>query len=137
MARLALAASMTRHPRSIRAGESLHTAEEMLEKLQCHHLPVRDGGRLVGVPTASDIAFAARLHPDVAYLKVEDACATEPLTVDVDTDLRTAVALMLERRVDSVLVMNAKDGGEPMLDGLSTLRDAARVLHDVLPTVWL
>jgi len=44
---------------------------------------------------------------------------------------------MLERRVDSVLVMNAKDGGEPMLDGLSTLRDAARVLHDVLPTVWL
>jgi len=62
---------MTRHPRSIRAGESLHTAEEMLEKLQCHHLPVRDGGRLVGVPTASDIAFAARLHPDVAYLKVK------------------------------------------------------------------
>jgi CBS domain-containing protein len=137
MARLTLAASMTRHPHSIRAGESLRTAEKMLEKLHCHHLPVRDGGRLVGVLTDSDIAFAARIHPDLARVRVEDACTTEPLTVDVDTDLRTAVALMLERRVDSVLVMNAEDGGEPVLDGIFTLRDAARVLHDVLPAVRL
>jgi CBS domain-containing protein len=137
MARLTLAASMTRHPHSIRAGESLRTAEKLLEKLHCHHLPVRDAGRLVGVLTDSDIAFAARIHPDLAHVKVEDACTTEPLTVDIDTDLRTAVALMLERRVDSVLVMTVEDGGEPVLDGIFTLRDAARVLHDVLPAVRL
>jgi CBS domain-containing protein len=137
MTRPSLAAAMTRHPHSIRAGESLRTAEKMLEKLQCHHLPVRDGGALVGVLTDSDIAFAARIHPDLARVRVEEACTIDPVTVDVDTDLRTAVAIMLDQRVDSVLVMNAEDGGEPVLDGIFTLRDAARVLHDVLPAVRL
>ena len=137
MTRPSLASSMTRHPHSIRAGESLRTAEKLLEKLGCHHLPVRDGGALVGVLTDSDIAFAARIHPDLARVKVEDACSVDPVTVDVDTDLRTAVAIMLEQRVDSVLVMTSDDGGEPVLDGIFTLRDAARVLHDVLPAVRL
>jgi CBS domain-containing protein len=137
MAKVSLAAAMTRHPHSIRAGESLRTAEKMLEKLGCHHLPVRDGGALVGVLTDSDIAFAARIHGDIARIRVENACTNDPVTVDVDTDLRTAVAIMLEQRVDSVLVMTSEDGGDPVLDGIFTLRDAARVLHDVLPAVKL
>jgi CBS domain-containing protein len=137
MARFTLAAAMTRHPHSIRAGESLRTAEKMLEKIQCHHLPVRDGGALVGVLTDSDIAFAARIHPDLSRVRVEEACTLEPVTVDVDTDLRTALAIMLEKRVDSVLVMSTEDASEPTLEGIFTLRDAARVLHELLPAVRL
>ena len=75
MARLSLVSSMTRHPHSIRAGESLRTAEKMLEKLGCHHLPVRDGGALATVtelPLGDDVGFVGgvswdALHPtDVA-----------------------------------------------------------------------
>lgn len=40
---------MTRHPHSVRVGETLQTAEALLQKYNCHHLPVLDGGRLVGV----------------------------------------------------------------------------------------
>ena len=47
--------SMTRHPHFIRAGETLRTAELMLDKLKVHHLPVLDGGRLAGVITDFDL----------------------------------------------------------------------------------
>jgi CBS domain-containing protein len=121
---------MTRHPHSIRAGETLRTAEKMMERLGVHHLPVRDGGKLVGVITESDIAFAARVQGNVDTVKVEEACIDDPVTVDVETALHVALGIMIEKRVDSLLVTNSEDGGEPALEGIFTLRDAARVLWE-------
>lgn len=132
MQRPTLARAMTRHPHSIRAGESLRVAERMLEHLKVHHLPVRNDGALVGVITSSDIAFAARVRSDLDHTTVEESCSDDPVTVDIETDLAVALAIMLERRVDSVLVMDSEDGGEPTLAGIFTLRDAARVLHQQL-----
>jgi IMP dehydrogenase/acetoin utilization protein AcuB len=127
---MTLEKAMTRHPHSIRAGETLRTAERLLDKLSVHHLPVRDGGRLVGVITDSDIAFAARARGNIDDVKVEEACVDDPVTVDVDTDFALALSIMIEKNVDSILVTDAEDGGEPMLAGIFTLRDAARVLHE-------
>ena len=132
MSRPTLEKSMTRHPHSIRAGETLRTAEAMMEKLKVHHLPVRDGGKLVGVITDSDISFAARVKGNIDTITVEESCVDDPVTVDIDTDLSTALGILLERRVDSILVMEVEGEGEPTLAGIFTLRDAARVLHDQL-----
>jgi CBS domain-containing protein len=129
---LTLRSAMTTHPHSIRAGETLRTAERMMDKLHVHHLPVRDAGKVVGVITDSDIAFAARVQGDVDVVVVEDACADDVVSVDVDTDLAVAVGIMLERRVDSVLVMQSVENGEPVLEGIFTLTDAARALHQLL-----
>jgi CBS domain-containing protein len=130
MSRSTLENSMTRHPHSIRAGESLRTAEKMMERLGVHHLPVRDGGALVGVITDSDIAFAARVQGDIDQVRVEEACIDDPVTVDVETDLHIALGILMERRVDSLLITDCEDGGEPALVGIFTLRDAARVLWE-------
>lgn len=132
MFRPTLENSMTRHPHSIRAGETLRTAELMMDKLKVHHLPVLEGGRLVGVITDSDIAFAARIRGNVDIVKVEESCVDDPVTVDVETDLGTAVTIMLDRRVDSVLITETEGDTEPKLAGIFTLRDAARVLHHQL-----
>jgi CBS domain-containing protein len=130
MSRHTLENSMTRHPHSIRAGETLRTAEKLMERLGVHHLPVRDGGALVGVITDSDIAFAARVQGDIDQVRVEDACIDDPVTVDVETDFHLALGLLMEKRVDSLLVTDSEDGGEPALVGIFTLRDAARVLWE-------
>lgn len=130
MTRPTLEKTMTRHPHSIRAGESLRAAEKLMEKLGVHHLPVRDGGKLVGVITDSDIAFTARVQGHIDAIKVEDACIDDPVTVDVDTDINVALGIMIEKRVDSLLIMDSEDGGEPALAGIFTLRDAARVLWE-------
>jgi CBS domain-containing protein len=130
MSRPTLEQSMTRHPHSIRAGETLRTAEKMMERLGVHHLPVRDGGALVGVITDSDVAFAARVRGDIDQVRVEEACTDSPVTVDIETDLHLALGLLMEKRVDSLLVTDSEDGGEPALVGIFTLRDAARVLWE-------
>ena len=123
-----IAQVMTRHPHSIRLGESLSQAERMMEKLKVHHLPVRDGGRLVGVLSDSDIAFAARISGgNVGGIKVEEACIDEPVSLDIDTDLGLALRMMLEKRIDSVLITE-----EGELCGIFTLTDAARTLQGLL-----
>ncbi len=124
--------AMTTPAHFIRAGETLRAAERMMDKLHVHHLPVREAGRLVGVITDADIAFAARVQGDVDAILVEDACADDVVSVDVDTDLGVATAIMLERRVDSLMVMSSVEGGEPVLEGIYTLRDAALALSQIL-----
>ena len=84
------------------------------------------------LPLTLMIAFAARIRGNVDIVKVEESCVDDPVTVDVETDLGTAVTIMLDRRVDSVLITETEGDTEPKLAGIFTLRDAARVLHNQL-----
>jgi CBS domain-containing protein len=127
-----LAQMMTRPVHSILAGQSLRAAEKEMERLRCHHLPVHQGGEVVGVLTDSDVAFATRVYGDANRIKVEDACSRDPVSVDIETSLSVVLGVMLERRIDSVLVTDAEDGGTPVPIGIFTLRDAARALHGLL-----
>lgn len=116
---------MTRHPHSVRAGETLQTAEALLQKFNCHHLPVLDGGRLVGVVSDRDIRMVK--PAERANVTVDTVCVDEPLTVDVDTSLRTAARIMADKRIGSLLV--TEDG---KLAGIFTSTDACRALADVV-----
>lgn len=112
---------MTRHPHSIRAGESVATALELMKKVDCHHLPVLDGGRLVGVLSDRDVRLVKRTQ--VKDVKVEDVCTEDPHEVDLDTSVATAAAVMAERRIHSLLVT---ENGK--LVGIFTSTDACRAL---------
>lgn len=117
---------MTRHPHSVRAGESLATAEELMKKVNCHHLPVLDGGALVGIISDRDLRLVKRA--DLKTVKVEDVCVEEPHQVDVDTSVATAAAVMAEHRISSVLVME-----QGKLAGIFTATDACRALAALFP----
>lgn len=101
---------MTRHPHSVRAGESVAVAEELMKKVNCHLLPVLDGGRLVGVVSDRDLRLVKK--GEGKNVKLEDVCVEEPQSVDIDTSVSTAAAMMAEHRISSVLVMeNGKLAG--------------------------
>lgn len=118
---------MTRHPHTIRAGESLAVAEEHMKKVNSHHLPVFDGGRLVGIISDRDLRLVKRA--DLKDVKVEDVCVEEPQQVDIDTSVATAAAVMAEHRISSVLVIE-----QGKLVGIFTATDACRALAALQPS---
>jgi acetoin utilization protein AcuB len=97
-----------------------------MNKVNCHHLPVMDGGTLVGVISDRDIRLVNKA--DMKRMKVEDVCVEEALQVDLDTSVGTAAAMMAERHVSSVLV--TEDG---KLAGIFTATDACRALAQLSP----
>jgi acetoin utilization protein AcuB len=121
---------MTRHPHSIRAGESLATAEELMARFDCHHLPVLEGGQLVGILSDRDIRLVKKADHgvDLKKVTVESACVEDPHQVDIDTSVTTAAEVMAEKRIHSLLVME-----QGKLAGIFTATDACRALAGFFP----
>jgi acetoin utilization protein AcuB len=115
---------MTRHPHSIRIDEKLATAARMMAKLGVRHLPVLEGGTLVGVLSDRDLKLAGKGGDQ---LKVSDVCIDEPYSVDVDTSLFVVAQTMADKRIGSTIVL---EGGK--LAGIFTAVDACRALADSL-----
>lgn len=114
---------MTELPHTVGKSLPLDTAEEMMSKFSCHHLPVLEGGHLVGVISDRDLALV-RLSSKGAKAKVADAMTEEPLVVDPEMSVKQAAQTMLEHKVGSVIV-RAKEG-RPW--GIFTTSDALRVI---------
>ena len=116
---------MTRHPHSIRFDEKLKTAEELMAKLHVRHLPVLNGGKLVGVLSDRDVRLVGAAGGK--ELRVDDACVDEPYSVDVDTSLWIVADTMAKKRIGSTLVL--EDG---KVVGIFTVTDACRALAEML-----
>ena len=115
---------MTRHPHSIRLDEKVATAHKLMVLLGVRHLPVLDGGRLVGVLSERDLKFASA---DGRALAVSDVCIDEPYAVDVDTSVYVVATAMADKKIGSTIVL--EDG---KLAGIFTAVDACRALADAL-----
>jgi acetoin utilization protein AcuB len=119
---------MTPFPHSIGPEQSLKTAKELMSKQQIRHLPVRDGGRIVGILSDRDIDFALRVdNAEPQDLKVEDAATSDVFSVLPTASLKEVVARMASDKIGCALV---EDKGK--LVGIFTAVDACRVLSDVL-----
>jgi acetoin utilization protein AcuB len=112
---------MTKTPKTIGHDISVAKAKQFMQELGCHHLPVLDGGRLVGVLSDRDIALVERT-PGGENTSVEELMGDDPLVISPETDLKSAVQTMLENKVHS-LVVSAK-GDQPW--GILTATDALR-----------
>jgi acetoin utilization protein AcuB len=120
---------MTRAPRAIDGRSSVAEARETMEALGVHHLPVIDGGRLAGVVTERDLDRLRVAKPlvDPEVLAVFQAMSPDPLAVAPGESLAAVVARMVERAVDSAVVL---DGGA--IRGIFTSTDALRLLAALL-----
>ena len=119
-----LKSAMTSHPHSVRLDATVSTAREMMASLHVHHLPVLDGGELVGVVSDRDLRL---VDDESALLTVDDACVDDPVLVDVDTNLFVVAGLLADSRIGSVLVTE-----RGQLAGIFTTTDACRVLAGLL-----
>jgi acetoin utilization protein AcuB len=119
---------MTRAPHTIGPAQTLAQAHEIMREHRIRHLPVLNGGRLVGMVSQRDLALIETL-PGVnpAEVPVEDAMTQEVLVVAPGTPLARVAAEMADLKRGSAVVMEAE-----RVVGLFTVTDACRALARLL-----
>ena len=121
-------AFMTASPHTIGRDQPLTVAKEVMSRHGVRHLPVLEGGQLVGVVSERDVAFIGSVRDlEASELTVGEAMSPEVYTVSRTELLRNAAANMARHRYGSAIVV---DGNRVV--GLFTTVDALRALQAVL-----
>ncbi len=115
---------MTPMPHTIGKDQPLARAEQMMRDLRIRHLPVLDGGRLVGILSDRDIKLVETLKDvDPEAVLVEEAFSPDPYIVSPKANLKEVCATMAEKRYGCVLIEE-----NHKLVGIFTWVDALRAL---------
>ena len=120
---------MTPFPHSIGLDQEIKKAAAMMHDLNVRHLPVQEGGKLVGVISDRDIKYASdwnELKPGA--LKIEDVYTPNPYVVEPSADLRQVLIHMVKEQIGCTLVAN---NGNKLL-GIFTTTDACKYLAYLL-----
>jgi acetoin utilization protein AcuB len=124
MARHAVRRFMTVAPVVVAAGASLSEAHGLMRERRIRHLPVLEGGQLVGLVSLRDVYLLQTLRGvDPAVARVEEAMSPEPFRVAPDAPLHEVAREMAHRRIGSAVVV---EHGEVV--GLFTTVDALEAL---------
>jgi acetoin utilization protein AcuB len=92
------------------------------------HLPVVEGGRLVGIVSQRDLYLVGTLRTvDPAFAPVREAMTADPYAVPPEAPLEDVAAIMSERRYGAAVVV---DRGAVI--GVFTTVDALRALSALL-----
>lgn len=119
---------MSPAPLTIGKDQTLEAASAMMREHRVRHLPVLDGGRLLGMLSQRDVYLVETFSDvDPASVTVEDAMSAEPYTVDADAPLGEVVRVMSAHRYGAALV--AERG---RVIGIFTTVDALDVLSKML-----
>ena len=121
---------MTPFPYSIDVDAPLAAAHQLMREHAFRHLPVTEGGALVGMLSDRDIKLI--LGPDFAganerELRVRDAYVDRPCIVPASTPVATVARTMAESHIGSAIVTK-----RDKLVGIFTVTDACRALAQVL-----
>lgn len=120
---------MTSFPHTVGRDQHLEVAENMMREFGVRHLPVLDGGKLVGIITERDIKMLESFK-DVDHKKttVEEAMTPEPYFVQPDSSMQTVCKEMAERKYGCALVVDK----ENKLQGIFSWVDGFRALSELL-----
>ncbi|MEZ4368875.1 MAG: CBS domain-containing protein [Kofleriaceae bacterium] len=121
---------MSTSPVSIGPAQSLATAHKLLREHEIRHLPVLDGGRLVGLLTSRDMYLVEAFETiDAEATKVADVMSSNVYATSPDAPLDDVCAEMAEFKYGSaVVVQNQK------VVGIFTTVDVCRAMTDLLRT---
>ena len=85
---------------TVRADESLFDAVRRLGEKRIGALPVIEDGRISGIVSERDVIYCLREHGREALdWPVEKAMSSPAITADPETDVLSALALMTQRRI--------------------------------------
>lgn len=120
---------MTTAPHTIRPDMTLAEAHKLMRQHQIRHLPVLQGGALVGILSDRDLRMVEAFKDvDPKQVAVADAMSTDVYTVSPDAQLDDVAREMSAKKYGSAVVMqNSKVVGMfTAVDGLDAL---AELLH--------
>lgn len=121
---------MTTTPHTIGAEQPLDKAMTMMREYKIRHIPVLDGGRLVGIISDRDLKGVMTLKDvDPAKITVSEALTEDPYQVKSDSYLDVVCAEMADKKYGSALVI---DNGK--LVGIFTWVDALNAFQELLNT---
>jgi acetoin utilization protein AcuB len=124
---------MTDAPHAIGHDQTLKLAHERMQQWRIRHLPVLDGGVLVGVLSERDFALLQAISPtSVEEATVEEAMSTEPYVVEPSASLESVTAHMAEHQSACAVVMDHHKvlGVFTPLDALGLLSSLLRETQD-------
>ncbi|MGE0616427.1 MAG: CBS domain-containing protein [Bacteriovoracia bacterium] len=116
---------MTAMPHTIGKDISVPIALSMMREHRIRHLPVQDGGALVGILTDRDVRLASSLKGG-SELKVEDVMTSDPFTVSPDAAVDAVVLEMAEHKYGCAIIQ--QENGKVV--GIFTAVDGLRVLGE-------
>ncbi len=120
---------MSPSPHTIGVQLSLADAGTLMRKHQIRHLPVLEGGTLVGVLSDRDVQVISSVSQlDPSCILVEEAMSQAPYTVLGDAPVFDVARVMAERKLGSAVVLDAHE----KVIGVFTTTDGMRVLSEVL-----
>lgn len=115
---------MTRSPHSVGAEQTVGFARQLMRAHRIRHLPVLQGGKLVGMLSDRDIYWIETLREaEGDKLLVEEAMSPVPYAVKPETPLAEVAREMAEHKYGSAVVME----GEKVV-GVFTTTDALSAL---------
>lgn len=118
---------MSTLPVTVSVDQTVAFASKVMHDHRIRHLPVLDGGAIVGLLSARDVALLESLEGvDPKILKVEDAMSQAPYTTSPDTGVDQVAAEMAEHKYGAALVV---DNGKVV--GVFTTVDVCRTLAEV------
>lgn len=127
-AAITVADHMTAAPHCIGMDQPLERAAERMTQLGVRHLPVLEGGQLVGMLSERDLTLLRSLAPDqLVKLKVEEAMSVLPYCVEPATPLGEVARHMALRKLGSAIVVE-----HGRVVGVFTTTDALEVLAALL-----
>lgn len=115
---------MTSSPHTIGKDQPLAKAHELMREHRIRHLPVLDGGRLVGIVSDRDLKLVETLKDvDPAEVRVSEAMTEEPYSVAPLASLASVVREMAKKKYGCAVVMedNHIRGIFTAIDGLEAL----------------
>jgi acetoin utilization protein AcuB len=119
---------MTRKPFTIERTATIADARRLMQEHNVRHLPILDGGELVGVVSERDLSlFESLANFDLEPRLVEEVMIGKPFIVTGDMPLDEVVEIMGQHKYGSVVVMG-RDG----VEGIFTAVDACNALAKVL-----
>lgn len=119
---------MTMSPHSIGLGQPLDVAHRMMREHAIRHLPVLEGGKLVGILSQRDLYLIETLEAlDTSAVRVEEAMTQDIYIVGPEESLESVVSTMAERKLGCAVVI---DG--PGVAGIFTTHDALRALAHLI-----
>jgi len=106
-----------------------HLAHELMRHRDIHHLPVVEGGRIVGIVAERDLLLAAA-HFGSAHVPLSEIMHTPVECVSVRSTLMSAARKLVEKRIGSLPVVDSKQ----QIVGIITETDIFKAMAEM---AWL
>lgn len=122
---------MSVQPYTIGYDQTLEKAERMMRQHQVRHLPVLNGGVLVGILSDRDVKLVESLKDvDPSKVRIDEAYTPEPYVVTSQTSLEEVCGKMASQRYGCAVV---RDGHQ--LVGIFTWIDALNACSEILKSL--